>query len=258
MISLVENKNLQPRGPKFLEANELLDCPWGPNHHLRHNRCPFRYMNGIPVQPHKALRCNPGVLPHPAEHLHVLNGQLPGGADTERLRRLHLWVDAAEHPKHETCSLAGAIVRLRDQVPVGRAQDHRQAYRLDLARLLKLHLHIEPLQKLRREAQVLEPRRRGVRRVARSNLNTIQNPNRSNMILLTWTQFKTLIIFNSKPYQHSIQNPSFQLKTLNNNNKEKRECERSVISESETHRLDIGIIGIIQEFGRVIFFIVDG
>lgn len=81
-------------------------------------------------------------------------------------------VDAAEHAEDETGGLARAVVRLRDEVLVGRREDHGQGDRLDLAGAAEPHLVVQPLEQLGRQLQILE---RGGRLVhTRSHLERSQ------------------------------------------------------------------------------------
>jgi len=85
-----------------------------------------------------------------------------------------LLVDAAEHTEDETGGLSRAVVRLRDEVLVGRREDHGQGDRLDLAWAAEPHLVVQPLEQLGRQLQILERGGRLVHRATRSHLERSQ------------------------------------------------------------------------------------
>jgi hypothetical protein len=96
--------------------------------------------------------------------------ELPGGADADGLGDLAVGVDAAEHAEDEAGGLAGAVVRLRDEVPVWRREDHGERDGLDLAGAAEPHLVVQPLEQLGGELHVLEGHRRLIHRAARGHL----------------------------------------------------------------------------------------
>jgi hypothetical protein len=73
-------------------------------------------------------------------------------------------------PRTKQGGLAGAVVRLSDEVLVGRREYHGEGDGLDLTRAAESHLIVQPLEELRRELQILERRRRLVHRAARRHL----------------------------------------------------------------------------------------
>jgi hypothetical protein len=100
--------------------------------------------------------------------------ELPCGANADGLGDPEVGVDAAEHAQDETGGLAGAVVRLSDEVLVGRREYHGEGDGLDLTRAAEPHLVVQPLEQLRRQLQILERRRRLVHRAARSQLERNQ------------------------------------------------------------------------------------
>jgi len=102
--------------------------------------------------------------------LKYLLRELPSRANADGLGDPAIGIDSAEHAEDKAGGLAGAVVRLRDEVLVGRREDHGEGDRLDLARAAEAHLVVQPLEQLGRQLQILERGGRLVHRAARSHL----------------------------------------------------------------------------------------
>uniref|UniRef100_A0A0A9D7J3 Uncharacterized protein n=1 Tax=Arundo donax TaxID=35708 RepID=A0A0A9D7J3_ARUDO len=151
MICLIEHKYLDLPCGQLLIGNPLAEGPRSADHHLvcnwRHSR--DRHIILLSWRDRTGT-CNASKLAHPCKNRLILLRKLPSGANADGLGDLEVRVDAAKHAEDEAGGLAGAVVRLRDEVLVGRREDHWEGDRLDLTRAAEPHLIVEPLEQLRR------------------------------------------------------------------------------------------------------------
>jgi hypothetical protein len=92
-----------------------------------------------------------GELRHRVDDARVLARNLARRTDQQRLRRLDGGVDEAEHRERKGARLAGAVLRLRNQM-LARLDDDGQRRRLNARRPLELH-RVHALEQLGREIQ---------------------------------------------------------------------------------------------------------